>query len=851
MRKISLLSLVLVAACSPKPSQKVVTAAWMNAYSKLPTARVPANNPNPSCRNDLFSVQEVRREAEHFEKQLNSSSRVRGRWEHLDLSKLPVPQAKFLQAVGSNYGDLNNKPDVRECNDAVCVVNKVYKSSDGLEGWMVYLWYLKMGHVLSFKNKIYDQTSPTPGVYKEKTHPLESYLYSRDELYGFWRLSHALSTPFRTLPNMKEIQRIPRTASFEGQGAMVCGLAWSNGYVKLTDGCLSLNGSDKDSGFLYEGTSHELAHQIDYQWGRDHRRSYFSHEGTFAELGGWSIKEYLNPTTNVMERQWQTTLALNQFVRSYAGGSPAEHFADTAAYYRFEGQRTKRVIPQPMYQFYKTSVFESNEFDNPGLIGQFEKDVLQLLTPDLFQAAVDCDLTPSSALSSTPLPASHFPFNVEADIRGCLAKKVSDFVDQSVIEAKLNHVDGCKALKSNDVLNGFKDRMRSTFIQNVVSHITLARENQDYYRSLNEFYRVLSERAVPMQLMTNCYGQADERGCYGKAIEVLIEDIVPSSLARSESMNADLKLRFLQSFGYEQVKAENTKLHMDFLVSQTALLSEASEDIWKDCQAMPIQPRGARSEPIRPGPFSVGEGFMEIPELNCINRQIPEKVSASLQQMSFAGLGIQDASESRLLFDLAIPQVVKDIERFYQQAKASEELDVARFVQVDLPKTKQEMSQSFSWLKEGESFSQTCEQVILTRHNLTLRYHDKTQAIVRPISQACTEIMSSTGFSQWIRTQEQYAKEILVDVYIKEVRRLGLLAADDCRIRNSSNGVLEFLRKRAQLACFTIEWRGVLSKSWSQAIRETGIRTITQAQIRQETDSRTDQINREIKEQKF
>jgi tetratricopeptide (TPR) repeat protein len=187
----------------------------------------------------------------------------------------------------------------------------------------------------------------------------------------------------------------------------------------------------------------------------------------------------------------------------------------------------------------------------------------------------------------------------------------------------------------------------------------------------------------------------------------------------------------------------------------------------------------------------------------------------------------------------------------YQQAKTIEELDVARFVQVDLPKTKQEMSQSFSWVKEGESFSQTCEQVILTRHNLTLRYHDKTQAIVRPISQACTEIMSSTGFSQWIRTQEQYAKEILVDVYLKEVRRLGLLAADDCRIRNSSNVVLEFLRKRAQLACFTVEWRGVISKSWSQAIRETGIRTITQAQIRQETDSRVDQINQEIKEQKF
>ncbi len=851
MRKISLLSLILIAACSPQPSEKVVTSAWMNGRERLPTARIPANNPNPTCRNDLFSVQEVQREALHVQTQLNSTTKVRGRWEHLDLSKLPVPQAKFLQAIGSNYGDLNNKPDVRECDDAVCVVNKVYKSKDGLEGWMIYLWYLKMGNVLSFKNKIYDQTSPNAGTYKEVAQTIDKYLFSRDELYGFWRLSHALTTPFKTLPNMKEIQRIPKGASFEKQGAFVCGLAWSNGYVQLNDGCLSLNGTDKDSGFLYEGTSHELAHQIDYQWGRDNRRSYFSHEGLFAELGGWSIREYLNPETNSMERQWQTTQPLNQFVRSYAGGSPAEHFADTAAYFRFEGQRTKRVIPEKQYEFYKKSVFENNEFDNPGLIGQFEKDVLQLLTPNLFQAAVDCDLTPSSAVSTTPLAASHFPFNVEADIRGCLAKKVSDFVDQSVIEAKLNHVDGCRALKSNDVLNGFKDRMKATFIQNVVSHISLARQNQDYYRSLNEFYRTLAERAVPMQLMTSCYGQADERACYNKGIEDLIEQIVPDTIARSDSMTADLKLRFLQSFGFEQVKAENTKLHMDFLVSQTALLSEASDEIWKDCQKMPIQPQGSRSEPIRPGAFSVGEGFIEIQELNCINRQIPEKITEALRQMSFAGLGIQDASESRLLFDLAIPQVVKDIERFYTEAKATEALDVARFVQVDLPKTRTEMSQSFAWVKEGESFSKTCEEVILSKHNISLRYHDKTQAIVRPTSQACTDIMSSTGFSQWIRTQEQYAKEILVDVYLKEVRRLGLLAADDCKIRNSSNSVLEFFRKRAQVACFTIEWRGVLSKSWSNSIRESGINTITQSQLREQTRSQTDQINSDIKELKF
>lgn len=851
MRRINILSLIVLAACSQKPSEKVVSSAWINSHKRLPTMRVPANNSNPSCRNELFSVTEVQREALHYQNFLDSENKVRGIWEHLDLSKLPVPQAKFLQAIGSNYGDLNNKPDVRECDDAVCVVNKVYKSTDGLEGWTVYLWYLKMGYILSFHNKVYGQTSPDPGVYKGSNYPIENYLFSRNELYGFWRLSHALSNPFKTLPAMKEVQRIPKGSSFENRNAMTCGRAWSKGYVQLNDGCLSLQSTDKDSGFLYEGTSHELAHQIDFHWGRNNTSRYYSHEGSFAEMGGWSIKEYLNPETNLMERQWHTTQLLSQFVRSYAGGSPAEHFADTAAYYRFEGQRTKDTIPDRQYEFYKTSIFENNEFNDSGLIKLFEKDVMQLLSPEIFQAAVDCDLNPRVAVSNTPLPASHFPFNVEADIRGCLAKKVSDFVEQSVVEAKLNHVDGCRALRNRTVLDGFKAQMKDRFIQNIVQHVAMARENQDYYRSLNEFYRILSERAVPMQLMTSCYGNSDERGCYSKAIDELMEEIVPASVSRSDSMAADLKLRFLQSFGFDQVKSENTKLHMDFLVTQSSLLSRASEEIWGECQKMPIQPRGARSEPLRPGVFSVGEGFMEIQELNCINRMIPELVTNSLKEMSFAGLGIQDASESRLLYDLAVPQVVKDIERFYSEAKVSEQLDIARFLQVDLPRAKQAMSQGFSWIKEGESFSKTCEEAILNQHNLSLRYHDKTESIVRPIQQVCSEIMSSTSFSQWIRTQPQYAQEILVDVYLKEVRRAGNVAADDCLMRNSSNRVLEFLRKRAQVACFTIEWRGVLSRSWSHAIRETGINTVTQSQLRSLTDRQTDEINREIKEQKF
>jgi hypothetical protein len=851
MWKNSWLFLFVIAACSPQKPELVVSAAWMGERVGFTKNRGPANTQNPSCRKELFTVEEVRREAKHYEAQLDSDRKIRGKWKHIELNSLPVPQAKFLQAIGDQYGDVNNPEahDVSRCEDGVCVVNAVYKSTDQLEGWMTYLWYLKMGNLLTFKNKVHSQSSALGGKYNGKDYELKDYLYSRDELYAFWRMSHALSTPFKSLPRLKEIQRVPRTSAIEGRGGMVCGVAFSNGFILLNDACLSLRGNDKDLGFMYEGTTHEMGHHVDWEIGRQSPGGmYYSEKGIWREKGGWSIKEYLDEETNTNVRQWENSFPATSFVRSYAQTSPAEHFADTIAFYRYEGNMTKRKIPEPVYEILRKDFYEEAEYTSTGLIDQFEKDIVHLMTADLFQAAFDCEENPGEITGVSPIAADAFPFSVSIATRRCLSQKLKDFVDQSIVEAKLNHVDGCRVLNANTEAQNYRKQIEGRFTQEFVRHIVAARENLDYYKNLNEFYQILAKRAVPMQIMTACYGEENEKECYGLAVEALIDEVLPSSSIQSDTMIEDLKKRFYASYGFEQVRAENIKLHQDFIFSQSGIITDAVEEIWNRCSQVPL---GAR-EALITGHFSVGEGWMEVGQFNCINREIPQAINLSLSEMSFAGLGVRDPQESKILFDLTIPYFQRELARLYGDSVAIESERVVDYVKNVIPKMIADMSKNFSWVNEGQSFRTSCEESVLGALKSPLRYHDQKVAIQAPVSEACAGITSSNEFKDWIKNHSVYAQEILREAFISEITNLGYKAADECIKKNTSDNVIsQLLQNRSRRSCFTWEWRGVQSTAWRESLRKTEISSITQAEMKRLTDAEVERIRLRIIAEKF
>ena len=852
MLKNKLLPLLFVVACSPQAPQKLVSERWLEGRNEFVTLRLPASGANPSCRNELFTVDEVKREALHYETQLNTGSKVSGKWKHLDLKTLPIPQAKFLKDIGDNLGDLNNPNAISyaDCRDAVCVVNKVYSSTDGLEGWMTYLWYLKMGYHLSFKNKIYSQNSASAGTYNGKVFPLADYLFSRDEFYGFWRMSHALTTPFRNLPKMNEIQRIPRKSAIEDSGPMTCGLAWSTGYVLVNDGCLSFWG-DKDNGFIYEGVTHELGHQIDYKLADDTpgAGNYYSQIGKWKEIGGWSLKEYWDETRKVTVQEWVTTLRNDQFVRDYARNSPAEHFADTIAYYRYSGDTTKRKIPKDVYEHLQEKVFDGLEYDSPGLFKQFEKDINTLLAPDIFKMVVECEQNPRASSTTKPLAESLFPFTVDIQSRRCLRENLNLMLDQSVVEAKLNHVNGCAALKAPDKVTSFRTQMENVFTKQIVEHIKVARENQEYYKKLNEFYKSLSQRVEPLKIMTSCYRQADEKACYDEKILALVQELIPQDLVNAENLTIDLQKMYLDANKFEIVRADNMKLHQDFLITQANLIDESAANLWEVCLNKGID---NSEEPI-PGPFSVGESWMVSSQFNCLSMDIPEEVRRVVSDMSFEARGITDGRESLLLFDLTLPTFTKEISRLYEADRQIEANKVSQLIKDNRSKLTARLKSDFAWITQLGMMGKLCEAEAKREFPQDLRYHEYQQTFSATVESICTDVARSKEYQDWLKSQRVRGEADITDNYLVQLTEQAEIRADVClRKYPNSNFATRLLNKRKRNECYESNWYQVEDAAWSKvADKYKNIFDLNRTQLVSPLSTKASEIKVEVQKRRL
>lgn len=852
MLKNNLWSLLLVVACSPQTSQKLVSERWLEGRKEFVNLRVPASGANPSCRNELFTVDEVKREALHYESQLNTGKKISGRWKHLDLKKLPIPQAKFLKSVDDNLGDLNNPNAISyaDCQDAICVINKVYNSKDGLEGWMTYLWYLKMGYHLSFKNKIYSQNSPSAGTYNGKLYPLADYLFSRDEFYGFWRMSHALTTPFRNLPKMNEIQRIPRKSNIEDSGPMTCGLAWSTGYVLVNDGCLSFWG-DKDNGFIYEGVTHELGHQIDYKLAGEIQGAghYYSQVGKWKEMGGWSLKEYWDEVRKVTVQEWVTTLRNEQFVRDYARNSPAEHFADTIAYYRYSGDTTKRKIPKNVYEHLQEKVFDGLEYDTSGLFKQFEKDITTLMAADLFKMVVDCEQNPRASRTAKPLAESLFPFSVDIQTRRCLRENLNLMIDQAVIEAKLNHVDGCAALKAPDKVASFRTQIENVFSRHIIEHIKVARENQEYYKKLNEFYKSLGQRVEPLKIMTSCYRQPDEKKCYDEKILELVKDLIPQDLVNAENLANDLQKMYLDANKFEIVRADNMKLYQDFLITQAALIDQSAAKLWEICLNKGVD---NSQDPI-PGPFSVGENWMVSSQFNCLSMDIPEEVRRVVSDMSFEAMGITDGRESLLLFDLTLPTFTKEISRLYESARLTEASKVAQLIKDNRAKLIARLKSDFNWITKLGMMDRLCEAEAKKEFPQDLRYHEYQQTFSATVESICSDVARSKDYQDWLKSQRVRVEADVVERYLVELTEQAEIRADVClRKYPNSNFATRLINKRKRNECYESSWYEVEDAAWRKvADKYKSIFELNRIQILSPLMNKASEIKTEVQKRRL
>src|SRR5690606_12119633 len=147
-------------------------------------------------------------------------------------------------------------------------------------------WYLKTGSLLGMTNKIFKQESDEPGVYQKIKHEFSNYLFTREELFGFWNLYHQRDHFIDQLYILKEIQRIPDSVKIENVSDNICGLAHYEGYILLRKTCMQFVPLDLYPSNFYTNVFHEFIHLLDFQSLVEHGEQY-SRSKKWLSVNGW------------------------------------------------------------------------------------------------------------------------------------------------------------------------------------------------------------------------------------------------------------------------------------------------------------------------------------------------------------------------------------------------------------------------------------------------------------------------------------------------------------------------------------------------------------------------------------
>jgi hypothetical protein len=802
----------LVFGCTRAP-QELAAVKWKSQRT-IDQLRDPAQDA-PVCGEDTFTVENVRREVRRLEAAKDDvNARLSGTWKHLNLRDLPIPQALFLNRLGLEFGDLNRpaETNVSHCRDVPCVINAVYRSADGIEGWVIYGWWLRMGNVISFKNQVHNQLG-APGTYHGATYPLVDWLFTRQELYGYWRLLRMLPAEFSMLTALREIQRLPGTATFETRPANICGLAYTVGYVVMQNACLGF-GVNRDTGSFYEKVIHELSHQIDFHRGRAARRTYFSHEDPWKSEGAWSVKEILNTATNRYQIAWTPSLDPSRFVNRYALTNPQEHFAETISYFRVDGQTTAEKVPESTYALVRSSLYEGADYHREGLNAQFMAIARLRSTPKVILMVMNCLEVPTAPEGTLPLPAEDFPVTLTDELRACLGHQQQVIAAAALDSVRREHVDGCYRLGRDDRRAKFEASFRDWLKQETRDTLHHALESRDYFIRLSAYEEQLFRELRPVNLFVNCHSQRPAEECYARGVTGYIQTMISTDVENADGMREELEKRYLRTHSFDSARAETQRLYQDFVMSKHALLSATVKAHWQNCS----EAIGSESEAPVNGLFSIAHHWMPPAQFNCLNRGLQGKVQ-EITTALLSSASDESISERSLVAGIVLTEFLSELGQLFRLSRVAEETAI----QVVLQRNgglRSFLASDFNWLvQDAGSQQEKCELTAIAHVNHGWRYHQVSdlRVKVRPI---CAELITSPDLLAWLRSHPRVHEQMVLNDYVRRIEVESERRARMCLTLHPSDSYFNRLAVRSRRGeCYERDWESFERLAWSESIK--------------------------------
>lgn len=788
-------------------------------------SRDVAAGPEELCLKDRFTTDMLKAEVLELEKKFSSGTKVTGKWKHLNLADLPIPQANFLNKFGNNLGDLNNPDayDYSACSDVPCVINTIYGKPNNQAGYVHYLWYLRMGHLLGASNKVYGALAPAkPGLYNGKIFPVSAYLYREKEIYAFWRLMKMLKAPHTTLGELKEIFRVPQGESFDftveerkkgggSGGGETCGLAYSNGWIILQDLCLTVYDSWEDGNF-YDSVLHEITHQVDYHEGRKKGETYRSDDADYLAVSKFELKEYKD-ANGVTVRQWQHKPGI-KLVTSYAGTSPAENFAETIAHFRTNGTVAKTMITPEHWDFTSKNYFFDKNFEKRNLINGWLETEGGLLSQLVFKAVGECSAS-SKPTASTYFKKTDFDIVVVPSMLNCLGTKMADLSRDVRIKIKGNELDGCQVLSDYNVRTEWEPALKPVVVKLAQKYLKELQSDKAYFARVQKFIEAIPNRDMANEAFLGCFDKATEEKCYEESVQ-RIALVELDKLNLPESQNRDLAELYLASHPVEDTRSYLTSYYQSFVSSHGEQIEQDAADLYAKCLALPV----SDDAPPSGKHFSIGEGYMVSSIYNCINSEFPDTAKLIVRNLAVGDMKVQHPKEEVLLYEQVVPLLKGSLEAIYQKKKAVEAKAVTKFISDDEGGLRESILGDFSWVKDvlsTEKITKDCRKEALGKISFELRYQTRGDAFGALADSACKSVTESSQYNSWLENSKSVFASKSVEGLEKTVVELANVKAKACLVQFPVDTNLNRIKfKKEREACLVDAWPSIEASALKQ-----------------------------------
>ena len=797
--------ILLAAACSKTKGPQTLISRWdKNLAQESVVERRLASAQAGQCLNDIFNVETLKAEVKALEKKYSGAKMVSGRWKHLELSRLPVPQANFLKEYGNELGDLANPDafDYSQAEDVPGIFNVIYGNAIPEAGYVHYLWYLKFGHMLSADNKVPKQIGMTPGIYGGKVLPFSAYLFDSKELYGFWRLSLMLREPHTTLTNLKEVQRVPRGEKFDKpEYAGSCGLAYSDGSITLTDTCLWFDRNSIDRGYFYASVTHELSHQLDFLEGRGTSLFYRSHKPDYLQHAGLTLTEFVD-ASGALVNKWEIVPG-TKFIRDYAKGSPQENFADSVAYVRIDGDMADKNMAAAHVQFLQRDYYQNRKFDTDSM----QKEWLRSYSTEnqVFKAVIECNKS-AGTVKSTYFKKTDFGAPIAPSMLNCFGANAEIIAANTKAKILISEPDGCNSINDFPGKAKWDPYVKENLTQAFNKYLLELQNDKEYLARIQAFYNQLSDKTIAREAYLQCYGERDEEPCYQTEIgQRAIEKA--AALKVPEEKSQEMAAMYVAQHSYADIKQDITKSYQIIVNSNKDDIQREANEVWDRCEAInqndDERPTGSHFQPK--------EGYLISSFFNCLNAQIPDTLADTIRNVAVDGMKTQHPKEELIIGEEVKPIFMNKLQDLYRVANEQEMLGAMDYIELDNGGTKTKLLSNFSWVKSISNTSQIisdCRMYAFQMISFSPLYHQKKDLFSDYVNKnVCQNIANAPQFTNWVENSRNAFKDKVapgVDIKMEELARFrAQQCAKDYPINNF---LVKIVNKVRRQSCLERDW---------------------------------------------